>query len=184
MHSSKSASNDRADRRSSRAGRSARRRSSRWSTRRRSGCCSSKFATILLASGLHSSKSASSIVADREEFAPPTPTLKAYSKPKRSSTRSPGRSPGNSPTSQVIPTPLHVLGRISPIFSPFFPAFCALSPSRRGGSNEPKTGTQGQETVPRAPKHQLTPGVRNASQRRGAPRSPRGAPPPVEVRRF
>ena len=25
--------------------------------------------------------------------------------------------------SQVIPTPLHVLGRISPIFSPFFPVF-------------------------------------------------------------
>ena len=24
---------------------------------------------------------------------------------------------------QVIPTPLHVLGRISPIFSPFFPVF-------------------------------------------------------------
>ena len=30
---------------------------------------------------------------------------------------------------QVIPTPLHVLGRISPIFSPFFPIFCAFSPS-------------------------------------------------------
>ena len=48
---------------------------------------------------------------------------------------------------QVIPTPLHVLGRISPIFSPFSPLFCAFSPSRRGGSNEPKTGTQGQETA-------------------------------------
>ena len=47
---------------------------------------------------------------------------------------------------KVIPTPLHVLGRISPIFSPFFPVFCAFSPSRRGGSNEPKTGTQGQES--------------------------------------
>ena len=47
---------------------------------------------------------------------------------------------------QVIPTPLHVLGRISPIFPPFFPVFCAFSPSRRGGSNEPKTGIQGQET--------------------------------------
>ena len=56
-------------------------------------------------------------------------------------------------TNQVIPTPLHVLGRISPIFSPFFPVFCAFSPSRRGGSNEPKTGIQGQETVSRAPKH-------------------------------
>ena len=27
---------------------------------------------------------------------------------------------------QVIPTPLHVLGRISPIFSPFFLVFCAF----------------------------------------------------------
>ena len=56
---------------------------------------------------------------------------------------------------QVIPTPLHVLGRISPIFSPFFPVFCAFSPSRRGGSNEPQAGTQGQETVARAPKHRF-----------------------------
>merc|ERR1719224_399104 len=56
---------------------------------------------------------------------------------------------------QVIPTPSHVLGRISPIFSPFFPVFCAFSPSRRGGSNEPKTGTQGQETASRAPKHRF-----------------------------
>ncbi len=38
---------------------------------------------------------------------------------------------------QVIPTPSHLLGRISPIFTPFFPVFCAFSPSRRGGSNEP-----------------------------------------------
>ena len=57
---------------------------------------------------------------------------------------------------QVIPTPLHVLGRISPIFSPFFPVFCAFSPSRRGGSNEPKTGIQGHETVSRAPKHRFS----------------------------
>ena len=56
---------------------------------------------------------------------------------------------------EVIPTPLHVLGRISPIFPPFFPVFCAFSPSRRGGSNEPKTGIQGQETVSRAPKHRF-----------------------------
>ena len=56
---------------------------------------------------------------------------------------------------QVIPTPLHVLGRISPIFSPFFPVFCAFSPSRRGGSNEPQAGAQGQETVARAPKHRF-----------------------------
>eukprot|EP01045_Picozoa_sp_COSAG04_P000015 COSAG04_NODE_1_length_58448_cov_23.476478_15_plen_287_part_00 len=57
---------------------------------------------------------------------------------------------------QVIPTPSHVLGRISPIFSPFFPVFCAFSPSRRGGSNEPKTGIQGHETVSRAPKHRFS----------------------------
>ena len=56
---------------------------------------------------------------------------------------------------QVIPTPSHLLGRIPPIFPPFSPVFCAFSPSRRGGSNEPKTGTQGQETVPRAPKHRF-----------------------------
>ena len=57
---------------------------------------------------------------------------------------------------KVIPTPLHVLGRISPVFSPFFPVFCAFSPSRRGGSNEPKTGIQGHETVSRAPKHRFS----------------------------
>ena len=56
---------------------------------------------------------------------------------------------------QVIPTPLHVLGRISPIFSPFFPIFCAFSPSRRDGSNEPQAGIQGQETAARAPKHRF-----------------------------
>ena len=38
---------------------------------------------------------------------------------------------------KVIPTPSHVLGRISPIFPPLFPVVCAFSPSRRGGSNEP-----------------------------------------------
>ena len=43
---------------------------------------------------------------------------------------------------QVIPTPSHLLDRISPIFTPFFPVFCAFSPSRRGGSNEPQAGTQ------------------------------------------
>ena len=41
----------------------------------------------------------------------------------------------------------HLLGRISPISPPFFPVFCAFSPSRRGGSNEPQAGTQGQEMV-------------------------------------
>ena len=53
---------------------------------------------------------------------------------------------------QVIPTPSQLLDHISPISSPFFLVFCAFSPSRRGGSNEPKTGIQGQETVSRAPK--------------------------------
>ena len=50
---------------------------------------------------------------------------------------------------KVIPTPSHVLGRISPIFSPLFPVFCAFSPSCRGGSNEPQARTQGQETAGR-----------------------------------
>ena len=40
-------------------------------------------------------------------------------------------------------------------FPPFFLAFCAFSPSRRGGSNEPQAGAQGQETVARAPKHRF-----------------------------
>ena len=57
---------------------------------------------------------------------------------------------------QVIPTPLRVLGRISPIFPPSFPVFCAFSPSRRGGSNEPQAGTQGRETAARAPKHRFS----------------------------
>ena len=53
---------------------------------------------------------------------------------------------------QVIPTPLHVLGRISPIFSPFFPVqhrFSGLA-----GEDAQKTRSQ--------PK--LTPGVGNAWQ--------------------
>ena len=57
---------------------------------------------------------------------------------------------------QVIPTPSHVLGRISPIFSPFPPVFCAFSPPRRHGSNEPQAGTQGQETVSRGSKHRFS----------------------------
>ena len=52
---------------------------------------------------------------------------------------------------QVIPTPLHVLGRISPVSPPCFPVFRAFSPSRRGGSNEPQAGTQGQETAGKTP---------------------------------
>ena len=54
---------------------------------------------------------------------------------------------GGADWSKVIPTPSHVLDRISPIFSPFPPVFCAFSPSRRDGSNEPQAGTQGQETA-------------------------------------
>eukprot|EP01045_Picozoa_sp_COSAG04_P009562 COSAG04_NODE_559_length_12608_cov_12.306499_3_plen_227_part_00 len=67
---------------------------------------------------------------------------------------------------QVIPTPSHLFDRISPISSPLFPVFCAFSPSRRGGSNEPKTGIQGQESVSGGPNTVspvgLTPGVGNA----------------------
>ena len=48
---------------------------------------------------------------------------------------------------QVIPTPSRFLGCISPIFSPFFLVFCAFSPPRQDGSNEPQAGIQGQETA-------------------------------------
>jgi len=54
---------------------------------------------------------------------------------------------GNLGALQVIPTPSHLLDRVSPIFSPFFLVFCAFSPSGRDGSNEPQAGTQGQETA-------------------------------------
>ena len=50
------------------------------------------------------------------------------------------------------PPPSHLLDRISPIFPPFSPVFCAFSPSRRGGSNEPQAGTQGQETAGKSTK--------------------------------
>ena len=56
---------------------------------------------------------------------------------------------------QVIPTPLHVLGRISPIFFPFFPFFARFHRLAER-SNEPLAGTQGQETVARAPKHRFS----------------------------
>ena len=46
----------------------------------------------------------------------------------------------------------HVLDHISPIFPPFFPVFCAFSPPRRDGSNEPQARTQGQETAARGPR--------------------------------
>ena len=58
----------------------------------------------------------------------------------------------------VSSLPSHFLDRISPIFSRFFPVFCAFSPSRRGGSNEPQARTQGQETAapgPRVPNSAL-----------------------------
>ena len=59
---------------------------------------------------------------------------------------------------KVIPTPSHVLDRISPIFAPCFPVFCAFSPPRRDGSNEPQAGTQGQETAgKRAKRGELPP---------------------------
>ena len=48
-------------------------------------------------------------------------------------------------------TPSHLLRLLSPVFSPFVLGFCAFLPPRRDGSNEPKTGIQGQETVSRAP---------------------------------
>ena len=35
--------------------------------------------------------------------------------------------------------------RFRPYLARFFPVFCAFSPSRRGGSNGPQAGTQGQE---------------------------------------
>ena len=78
---------------------------------------------------------------------------------------------------QVIPTPLHVLGRISPIFTPFFSVFCAFSPSRRHGSNEPQAGTQDQETVARAPKHRFA-GLTNSGcwERMAAGRAGGAAP--------
>ena len=52
----------------------------------------------------------------------------------------------------------HLLGRISPISPSFFLVFCAFSPSRRDGSNEPQAGTQGQETAgTRAKRGELPP---------------------------
>ena len=57
---------------------------------------------------------------------------------------------------KVIPTPSHCLGRISSMFSPFFPVFCAFSPSCRGDSNEPQAGTQGRETVARGTEHRFS----------------------------
>ena len=79
---------------------------------------------------------------------------------------------------QVIPTPSHLLDRISPISSPFFPVFCAFSPPGRGGSNEPQAGIQGQETAARGPRAEnsalhsqmLTKGSTGSSMRIGSRR--------------
>ena len=69
----------------------------------------------------------------------------------------------------VSSLPSHLLGRISPIFSPFFLVFCAFSPSRRGGSNEPQAGTQGQETAGKPPR-----GVFDSGPQRLCDESPAG----------
>ena len=69
-----------------------------------------------------------------------------------------GRGSGAASWSLVSSLPSHFLGRISPIFPPFFPVFCAFSPSRRGGSNEPQAGTQGQETADKTPRAPFDPG--------------------------
>ena len=53
----------------------------------------------------------------------------------------------------------HVLDRISPIFSPFFPVFCAFSPPRRDGSNEPQAGTQGRKPEQRRQKRRHSRGM-------------------------
>eukprot|EP01045_Picozoa_sp_COSAG04_P004862 COSAG04_NODE_217_length_19889_cov_59.963221_9_plen_262_part_00 len=65
----------------------------------------------------------------------------------RAATAAAAPEPAAEMDAQVIPTPSHLLDRISPIFAPFFLLFCAFSPSRRDGSNEPQAGTQGQETA-------------------------------------
>ena len=59
----------------------------------------------------------------------------------------------------ICPSPrlhcLHCFTLLRPYlahFFPFFPVFCAFSPSRRGGSNEPQAGTQGQETAGKPPR--------------------------------
>ena len=58
---------------------------------------------------------------------------------------------------QVIPTPSHLLDHISPIFSPFFPVFCAFSRSCRGGSNEPKPEPRARKQPARGPRGESSP---------------------------
>ena len=61
----------------------------------------------------------------------------------------------------MIPPIPSLFSRLRPYlghFPPFFLVFCAFSPSRRGGSNEPQAGTQGQETAgKRAKRGELPP---------------------------
>ena len=67
---------------------------------------------------------------------------------------------------KVIPTPLHVLGRISPIFPRFFPFFARFHrlaeavPTNR--KPEPRAERQWQGRPNTVSPAQLTPGVRNA----------------------
>ncbi len=74
--------------------------------------------------------------------------------PKHSGRRAPLRTkPQAHPVDPSCPFPCsHLLDHISVIFPPFSPVFCAFSPSRRGGSNEPQAGTQSQETAGTKPK--------------------------------
>ena len=51
---------------------------------------------------------------------------------------------------QLIPPVPSLFARFRPYLAHFYPVFsvfCAFSPSRRGGSNEPQAGTRGQETA-------------------------------------
>ena len=51
---------------------------------------------------------------------------------------------------QVIPPVPSSFALLRPYLAHFFPVFlvfCAFSPSRRDGSNEPQAGTQGQDTA-------------------------------------
>ena len=56
---------------------------------------------------------------------------------------------------RIRSTAKDLLDDISPIFFPFFPVFCAFSPPRRDGSNEPQARTQGQETAAGAKRGEL-----------------------------
>ena len=89
---------------------------------------------------------------------------------------------------QVIPPFLSLFTRFRPYlghFFPFFLVFCAFSPPRRDGSNEPQAGTQGQETAGKMAKTRElgpsfdTPGANqriNWRRRLRAGLAPRGQP--------